>query len=73
MKMVVLYYTKTDTYMVVDHNLDDTEAERECKQMLADDFPALTITQRGKHRAKDAEDCRACSKLVAVKRKEKKA
>ena len=73
MKAVVLYYAKTDTYMVVDHNLDDGEAERECKQLRADNFPALTLTQKGKHRAKEAEDCKACSKLVTEKRKGKRA
>jgi hypothetical protein len=73
MKAVVLYYAKTDTYMVVDHNLDDVAAERECKQLRADTFPALTLTQKGKHRAKDPEECKACSKLVAEKRKDKRA
>ncbi len=72
MKAVVLYYRKTDTYMVVDHNLEDAEAERECEQLRADNFPALTLTQKGKHRAKDAEDCKACSRLISAKRKEQK-
>ncbi len=72
MKIVVLYYAKTDTYMVVDHNLDDAAAERECRQLRSDKFPAFTFGQKGKHRAHDPEDCKACSKLVAEKRRAKK-
>ncbi len=70
MKIVVLYYAKTDTYMVVDHNLDDAAAESECQQLRRDKFPTFTLEQKGKHRAQDPEDCKACSRLVAEKGKE---
>jgi hypothetical protein len=56
--------------MVLDHNLGNDEAERECQQLRRDKFPAFTLEQKGKHRAHEAEDCKACSKLVAEKSKE---
>ncbi len=71
MKLVALYYAKTDSYVVVDHNLSDETAEQECQQLRADRFPAVTLTQMGKHRAKDAEDCKACARLIAEAREQK--
>ncbi len=69
MKLVALYYAKTDSYVVVDHNLSDEAAEQECQQLRADRFPAVTMMQKGRHRAKDAEDCKACARLFAEARK----
>jgi hypothetical protein len=65
LKLVMLFDTRNQTYCVCSHNLTAEEASQELEKLRREGLPAFTVEQRSRHRAEDAEGCRACRADVA--------
>jgi hypothetical protein len=50
--------------MICDHNLTPETAAEEVDKQRTDRLPAFTVNQRSRHRAADAQTCRACRNEV---------
>lgn len=64
LKLVILYDGRENQYTIRDHNLTAEIAAEEVNKWKAEGLPALTINQRRRHSAADAETCRACRNEV---------
>ena len=64
LKLVILYDGRENQYTICDHNLTAEVAVEEVNKWRDHGLPALTVNQRSRHRAADAETCRACRNEV---------
>lgn len=61
MKIILLYNSKTDEVMIVDHNVADADAEIAVKALRKQDLPAYSCTQTKIH---PRDHCRRCMKEI---------
>ena len=66
LKLVILYDSRENQYMICDHNLTAEMASEEVNKCKDQNLPAFTINQRGRHTATDAETCGACRNEVRL-------
>lgn len=65
LKLVILYDARNNAYAVCGHNLTAEEAQAMVVEYGAKLLLALSVDQRTRHRAADAEACHACRRDVA--------
>ncbi|HZQ05876.1 MAG TPA: hypothetical protein VFD70_04800 [Anaerolineae bacterium] len=64
MKLICAYDTKEDTFAILSHNLSDTDAEQQLREMRSAKIPAYTLDQPRTHNSMDPDQCASCVRLV---------
>lgn len=71
--LVLVYDRRSDSYMVLEHNLTAREAHEGIVRRQSGGDPAFVIPQARRHRSPDVADCRICRREIVrhiEKRKE---
>jgi len=64
MKLICAYDTKEDTFAILSHNLSDTDAKQQLREMRSAKIPAYTLDQPRTHNSMDPDQCASCVRLV---------
>jgi hypothetical protein len=65
LNLVMLYHSRSDTYTLLEHNLDLKVALKQVRQIRSENLPAFTVRQTSRHRTLEADDCRSCKRDIA--------
>jgi hypothetical protein len=64
LQLVLSFDNQTQTYKPVFHNLEVEQAGKQIEQLGRDQITAVAIKQGSRHKASDAERCRACKEAA---------
>jgi hypothetical protein len=64
LSLVMLYDSRSDTYTLLEHNLDPEVALEQVKQIRSENLPAFMVGQTSRHRAPEADDCASCKRDI---------
>jgi hypothetical protein len=64
LNLVMLYDPRSDTYTLLEHNLDPEVALKQVKQIRSENLPAFMVGQTTRHRAPEADNCASCKRDI---------